>query len=538
MGRATLVAQATPAAQRYFAQGMQLAYGFDFVEADRAFAAALALDPQCALCAWGRAYVNGPNINHAQREASATLKAAQRHLQQARTLAAGTTPRERALIEALALRLDLPALAAAVPAAVAATVAPPLQVCGTGAASEPHPADRAYAEAMERLVRSYVDDPDVATLYAEALLMLVPWDWWRDGVPQAATARAIDVLNGVLTRTPDHLGANHFLIHAYEQSPEPERALGAAARLPGLAPTIGHLVHMPAHIHMRLGRYTDAVRANEAAVAADAALAQQARAQGLAAPAGTTHHLHFLWSSSALAGQGAVALDAASLLARDAASEPAQAAAASDGQRDYFLALPYFALVRFARWDELLALPAPDGGSVYAEAMWHWARGMAHARAGRATKALDELAELEGRIADPSLDDKWFKGIDELRELLEIAAASLRGEALLAQKKMAPALEAFERAAALEDALESEEPPPWAYSTRVALGSAQLIANRPREAEASFRQDLKRYPHNGWALYGLAESLRRQNRRAEAQAIDAGMRSVWPASQPRPDARY
>ncbi len=544
MGRTTFVAQATPAAQRYFAQGIQLAYGFDFAEADRAFAAALALDPHCALCAWGRAYVNGPNINHAGREGE-QLQRARRHLLQARSIAsdpaANITPRERALIDALALRLELPARAAATPvAAVAASAAPPLQVCGPGAATatQAHPADRAYAEAMERVLRAYIDDPDIATLYAESLLMLAPWEWWRDGVPQASTARAIDVLNDVLARTPDHVGANHFLIHAYEQSPEPERALGAAARLPGLAPSIGHLVHMPAHIHMRLGRYVDAMRANQAAVAADADLAQQARAQGLAAPTGTTHHLHFLWSSSALAGQGGTSIDAASLLARDAASEASAAARDGDGNRDYFLALPYFALVRFARWDEVLALPAPDSGSVYAEAMWHGARGRAHARQGRARKAFDELAELEGRIADPTLDEKRLKGIDALRELLEIAAASLRGEALLAQKKAGPALEALERAAALEDALESEEPPPWAYSTRVALGSAQLIADRPRDAEASFRQDLKRYPHNGWALYGLAEALRRQNRRAEAQAIDAGMRSVWPASQPRPDARY
>lgn len=251
----------------------------------------------------------------------------------------------------------------------------------------------------------------------------------------------------------------------------------------------------------------------------------------------TAHHLHFLWAASALAGQATIALDAASLLAREAARQaPVQG---DDGSRDYFLALPYFALVRFARWDEILALPAPDAGSVYADAMWHWARGMAHARQGRAKKALDELAELEGRIADPSLDDRWLKGVDELREFLEIAAASLRGEALLAAKRYAPALEALERAAALEDDLESEEPPPWAYSTRVALGSAQLLANRPKDAEASFREDLKRYPHNAWAMYGLAESLRRQNRRTEAAAIAAGLRSVLPqALTERPDARY
>jgi tetratricopeptide (TPR) repeat protein len=537
MGRATLVAQANPVAQRYFAQAMQLAYGFDFAEADRAFAAALALDPQCALCAWGRAYVNGPNINHVGREPDTRLQAAQRYVEQARALAANTTPRERALIEALARRLEVPPSGAA-PAAAALRVSesPPLQVCGPAGMAEPHPADLGYAEAMERLARAHVDDPDIGALYAEALLMLAPWQWWRGDVPQASTARAIDVLTAVLARTPDHAGANHFLIHAYEQSPEPERALGAAARLPALAPSIGHLVHMPAHIHLRLGRYADAVRANEAAVAADAALAQQAHAQGLAPPAGRTHHLHFLWSSSALMGKAGTALDAASLLARDAAS--ASPAAANDGNRDYFLALPYFALVRFGRWDEIMALPAPDAGSVYADAMWHWARGMAHARQGRAKKALDELAELEGRIADANLDDKLLKGIDELREFLEIAAASLRGEALLAAKRYGPALEAFGRATALEDALESEEPPPWAYSTRVALGSAQLLANRPKDAEASFREDLKRYPHNGWALYGLAEALRRQGRRAEAAALDAGMRSVWPTAQPRPDTRY
>lgn len=549
LGRATLIAQATPAAQRYFAQGMQFAYGFDFAEADRAFAAALALDPTCALCAWGRAYVNGPNIDRAYIDGNdARLQAAQRDLQRARTLAATTTPRERGLIEALALRLELPAAATKVPVAASVSTAPPADVCGPGAAgaSAPRAADKTYADAMERLARTYPDDPDISALYAEALLMLSPWDWWQDEAPRAATARAIEVLNGVLAQAPEHVGANHFLIHAFEQSPEPERALGAAARLPRLAPAIGHLVHMPAHTFMRLGRYVDAVRANEAAVAADAALAEQASAQGLAAPPGTTHHLHFLWAASALAGQSATALDAALLLAREAARQSppdppnaTNASNATDGARDYFLALPAFALVRFARWDEVLALPPPEPGSVYAEAMWHWARGMAHARQGRSAKALDELAELEARIADPSLDEKQLKGVDTLREFLEIAAASLRGEALLATKRFGQALESFERAAALEAALESEEPPPWAYSTRAALGSAQLLANRPREAEASFRKDLQRYPHNAWALYGLAEALRRQNKRTDGMDRHAEFRAAWQAADvPRPDLRY
>lgn len=534
MGRSTMTVQATPVAQRYFEQGLQLAFGFDFVEAERSFAASLQLDPTCALCAWGLAYVTGPNINRPEREPPSRLAAARKHLQLARRLAVHAPARERALVDALALRLE------ASPAAAVATdvkAAPPASACTPSLAVEAQPADRAYAEAMQRVARSYPDDVDIAVLYAEALLMLSPWDWWRDGVLLESTQRAIKVLDEVLARQPDHVGANHFLIHAFEQSPEPERALGSAARLPQLAPAIGHLVHMPAHIYVRLGRYADASRANQAAIEADASLAQQAIEQGFDAPAPVTHHLHFLWATRSMEGQDMGALDAAGQLARIATRLPPGDAASGD--REYFLALPYFAHVRFARWGELLAMPMPDDRSPYVQAVWHWARGMAQVRQGRPQKGFDELAELETRIGDPSLEGKRFKGIDELREFLEIAAASLRCEAQLAQKNPEAAIESLAHAAELEDALESEEPPPWAYSTRVALGSAQLIANRPRDAEASFRQDLKRYPNNGWALYGLAEALRRQNRRAEALRAQADFRAAWPGGDLlRPDARY
>jgi tetratricopeptide (TPR) repeat protein len=266
---------------------------------------------------------------------------------------------------------------------------PPGAICVTNVPRDADPADLAYAQAMARVAFEYPDDADIGVLHAEALMMLSPWDWWsKQGEPNDGTREAIAQLAQVLARAPDHAGALHYLIHAYEQSPTPEKAVDAAQRLPALAPQAGHLVHMPSHIWMRQGRYAEAVAANQAAIAADESLAAQLRAQGFEPAASTSHHLHFLWSSASLAGQGAVAIAAADGVAQAAA----RGAETFGGGNDYFLALPLFARVRFARWEEIDAMPAPAGASVYPKAMWHWARGIAQARRGNAEAAGRELA--------------------------------------------------------------------------------------------------------------------------------------------------
>ena len=480
------------------------------------------------------AYAAGPNINNPLRPADPR---AMEHARRALALAGKVTPKERVLIDAMAARLDL----AAAPAAVAD--ATPSPVCAVPPPpKDADPLDIAYARAMAKAAREYPDDDEVTLLYAEALMMLSPWQWWsRDGAdPREGTLAAIDTLERVLARSPDHAGANHFLIHALEASSTPRRALASAGRLATLAPDAGHMVHMPSHIFVRVGRYDDAVRANQQAIEADRNLAAQLHAQGYEPLGSVSHHHHFLWASAAMQGNAAVALPAAQWLGEQAA-RPEQPFGA-EGSNDYFLALPWLAQVRFARWDEILAAPEPAWprhASAYPRAMRHYARGIALARSGKAPAAAKELAALQSVVRDPALAKLTLKGIDELTDLLALAEASLRGEILLAQRQYKRAVESLRRTVELEDALEGEEPPPWPVPARQALGAALLLAGQFGEAEQAFRDDLERHPENGWALYGLAESLRREKRVAEVEAVEQRFRVAWRAADiRRPDARY
>ncbi len=523
-----------PLAQQYFDQGLRLAYAFDHAEALRAFSEAARLDPDCAMCEWGIAYAVGLNINNPLRPADPRAAG---HAQRALALAGNVSPKERALIEAMAVRLDLaaapPPVVDAAPSSVCAVPPPP---------KDADPLDIAYARAMGKAAREYPDDDEVTLLYAEALMMLSPWQWWTgDGAePREGTMAAIDTLERVLARSPDHAGANHFLIHALEASRTPQRALAAAERLAALAPDAGHMVHMPSHIFVRVGRYADAVRSNQRAIEADRNLEAQLRAQGYEPLGSVSHHHHFLWASAAMQGNAAMALQAAQWLGEQAA-QPKQPFG-DEGSNDYFLALPWLAQVRFARWDEILAAPEPNWpahASAYPRSIRHYARGIALARTGRTAAAGKELAALQSAARDPELADLTLKGIDDLTALLALAEASLRGEILLAQRQHGRAIESLRRAVELEDALESEEPPPWSVPARQALGAALLLAGRPAEAERAFRDDLERHPENGWALYGLAESLRRSGRGAEAAQMQERFRSAWQGADVQPpDARY
>jgi tetratricopeptide (TPR) repeat protein len=297
---------------------------------------------------------------------------------------------------------------------------------------------------------------------------------------------------------------------------------------------------MPSHIFVRLGRYADAVRSNQQAIEADRNLEAQLRAQGYAPLGPVSHHHHFLWASAAMQGNAAGALPAARWLGEQAA-RPGQPFG-DGGSNAYFLALPWLAQVRFARWEEILAAPEPAWpahASSYPRAIRHYARGIALARTGRTAAAQKELAALQADARDPGLANLTLKGIDDLTALLALAEASLRGEILLALKQYRRAIASLRRAVELEDALESEEPPPWSVPARQALGGALLLAGQPAEAERAFREDLERHPENGWALDGLAESLRRGKRSAEAAAVEERFLAAWRGADTlQPDARY
>ncbi|MFZ5558281.1 MAG: hypothetical protein ACOZDY_16435 [Pseudomonadota bacterium] len=527
MGRHTHpVSTQAPLAQRYFDQGLLLYWAFDYPEAGRSFREAARLDPRCAMCEWGIALTLGPNVNN---EMSAAAQAeARRHAARALALAGGATPRERTYIEALALRygVDGP-LPAPLPAGNAALTAP--EICGAArpkVAADRAALDRRYADAMGAVTRRFPDDLDAAVLWAEALMVLSPWDYWaEDGSPRADTPAILAALEAVLKKAPAHPAANHFHIHALEESPDPERALPAADRLGALVPVAGHLVHMPAHIYLRVGRYHDATLANERANAADRWYEEQLRAQGYAPLGRVAHHDHFLWASAGMEGRGALAIAAADRLAAVAAA-PEQPFGRA-GSNDYFRALPLFARVRFERWPEILAAPPPPGESAYPGGVWRFARGVALARTGEPARARAEASALRAAAGDPRLEDLRLKGIDSLAELLAVGVKVLEGEIALAEGRADAAVTALRAAAALEDRLEDNEPPAWAAPTRHRLGAALLAAGRPGDAEAVFRDDLARHPENGWALRGLAESLEQQGREADASAARERLRAAW-----------
>ncbi|HXO22065.1 MAG TPA: hypothetical protein VOA87_19280 [Thermoanaerobaculia bacterium] len=496
-------------AQRYFDQGLRLLYAFNHEEAERSFAAAAQLDPACAICFWGAALTLGPNINlPAMAERS---RQAYEDLQKALTLAArpetAASPVEQALIGALAHRYSDPP--AATPAAQQAL-------------------DAAYADAMREAAKRFPADLDVATLFAESMMDLRPWDLWTaDGRPQPGTAEILATLEGVLAKDPRHPGANHYYIHTVEGSPHPEKAVAAADRVGRMMPAAGHLVHMPAHIYERVGRYADAAAANRRAIAADRAYLDRTGPPILYSMY-VAHNYQFLAATAMMEGRGAEAVQSARAMLEHA---PLEMLRQMPGM-DFVLQLPLFAMIRFGRWDDILAEPAPPADLLYPTAVWHYARGLALASRGKTGEAHDELAALDAIAAKVPADQP--AGYNTAKALLAIASQSLGG--VLAAKRGAAdeAAGLLARAATGEDALKYDEPPDWPLPIRHQLGAVLLAAGRAAEAEAVYREDLKRNPRNGWSLYGLAQALRA--RRAEASAVEKDFRQAWKNADVRPTA--
>jgi tetratricopeptide (TPR) repeat protein len=479
-------------AQRYFDEGLNLVYGFNHAEAIRSFRDALTLDPACAMCYWGIAVALGPNIN--ARMADEAVPNAYEALQQALARAPSASPVEQAYIQALAARYA--------PAPVANRA----------------PLDRAYADAMREVTRRFPDDLDAATLFAEALMDLSPWRYWtRDGEPTEYAPEIVATLESVVARNPNHPGANHLYIHAVEASQTPERAVPAAERLETLVPGAGHLVHMPGHTYWRVGRYQDALRVNQAAIQTDESYFRGRGVADLATHGSYVygyypHNIEFVFASAQMTGQSALALDAARKLADHLP------------QVDSIQATPLYALVRFGRWDEILQEPRPSDDQPFTLGMWAWARGLAHLRQG----ALDEAKAEAGGVAVIAGAMEYQDPGSMKASLLEIARNVLAGELAGVQDRPDEWIARLEVAAAIQDDLPYGEPPPWFYPVRHNLGAALLQLGRAVEAEAVYREDLRQYPHDGWALLGLAQALAAQGRAAEAAAAQSEFQAAWP----------
>jgi tetratricopeptide (TPR) repeat protein len=483
-------------AQQFINQGLNLTYGFNHQEAGRSFREAARLDPECAMAYWGQALVLGPNINipmAAEDEAKAYEL-----VQKALALKAKVTLREQGYIDALAQRYS-------------------------GKAADRNARDRAYAEAMRQLHNRYPDDHDAATLYAESLMDLRPWNYWTpERKPYPETAEVIVTLEQVLEKDPMHPGANHYYIHTMEM-PYPERAEVSADRLRELMPDAGHMVHMPAHIYQRVGRYADSSAANERAILADEGYIAQCRAQGIYPVTYYPHNIHFLWSSTTMEGRSRAAIAAA----RKTASQIPAEALATTPILQGFLVIPYYALTRFGRWTEILNEPKPAYDSPFVEGVWHYARGMAYAGLGQFDKSETELEALRATAASPELAELATWSTNSAPAILNVASEALAGELAARQKQYDQATAHLDRAVRLEDALDYVEPPDWHYPVRHSLGAVLLEAGRSMEAEVVYWDDLRRNPENGWALFGLMQSLRAQGKNDHAAEIEKRFRKAW-----------
>ncbi len=488
----------SPRAQRYFDQGLILIFGFNHEAAIRAFEEALRLDPKCAMCRWGIALALGPNINAPMGPGAA--RRAILELEHARELVADSNrAREKAYIAALASRY---------------AKQNPEDRSGL---------DRAYADSMRELHHADPTDVDAATLFAEALMDLYPWAYWTpDAQPREFTQEIIDTLEAVMERAPEHVGANHYYIHAVEEF-YPEKGEVAADRLGDLAPDAGHLVHMPSHIYWRVGRYQEAAEINQRATAADERYFAWCRPGAFYRAAYYPHNIHFLWAAASAEGRSDLALMSARKLA--AATRPR---AKEVPFLQEFVAIPMLTLARFARWDALLAESRPDESEIYLTGIWHYSRGLAEIRTDAKASAIESLAQLRLISQDGEATRLIMAGGSaSAARLLEIAAAHLEGEIALAEGRSKAAIAALETAAELHDALPYMEPPPWYAPPRQILGALLLGAGRSSEAEAVYREDLRQYPKNGWSLLGLAQSLRAQGEEAKADWAQRGFEAAW-----------
>ncbi|MGD2045219.1 MAG: hypothetical protein PVH96_03290 [Gemmatimonadota bacterium] len=493
------ITTSVPLAQRYFDQGLRLYYAFNHAEAIRSFGEAQRLDPTCAMCWWGEAMAWGPNINLPMDSVSGV--AAYAALQHAVALRDETSEPERALIGALATRYE------PVPPADRARL------------------DQAYSDAMSAVHRRYPSDADIATLYAESLLDLRPWDYWTEsGEPKPGIAEALSRLTDVVEREPNHPGACHFYIHTVEKV-YPERAVPCAERLADLMPGAGHIVHMPGHIYIRVGRYLDAVEANEHAVHADESYIQDQRPGLTTYTAGYyPHNYDFLAFAATMVGQSETALKAAEDVTRLSPEEFFGAPGMDFLQ--HWSVRPLQIRVRFGRWDEILATPEPRESFPHARAVWHYARGRAYAARGDSDAAQKELEQVRELAKDPRLDELRME-FNSSTDLLGVAERVLTGWTAAARGDWDGAVRALQQAVEREDALYYGEPPEWTVPTRQDLAAALLAAGRAEEAEQVFRDDLAHFPENGWSLHGLAVALKEQGRTADAAEVEAELRGVW-----------
>jgi tetratricopeptide (TPR) repeat protein len=496
------VSTSNPEAQKFFDQGMRLIYAFNHEEAAGSFQRAAELDPKMAMAYWGLAEAVGPNYNDPADPDR--YKKAHEAIAKAEALAVNASSSAKAYIAAMALRFP------------------------ADPAADHRLAAERYRNAMGDLVKEFPDDLDAATLFAEAGMDLHPWGLWRkDGTPEGGTEDIIAALESVLRRDPNHMGAIHYYIHAVEASPNPERALAAANRLAALAPAAGHLVHMPGHVYIRTGDFEAAVKTNQLAASADRAYIQANGAGGIYPAMYYSHNLHFIAACSSMNGNYAEAHKAAEMLATHVGPMVKDIP-----PLEGFMTVPLAVEVRFQKWDQIMAMPQPPAAMQTTTVFWHFARGMALAAKGKISEAEAEH-HIVSEAADKTPPDQVFAMPvnNKAKDVLTIATNVLGAKIAMAKHDSANAISLLRRAVAVQDTLKYDEPPDWFYPVRESLGAALLLNGNAAEAEKVFRDDLERNPRNPRSLFGLAETLRAQNRAYDAQFVDKQFQSNWKSTE-------
>jgi tetratricopeptide (TPR) repeat protein len=485
-------------AQQFFDQGLRFIYAFNHDEAARSFQRATELDPKLAIAYWGVAEAVGPNYNDPADPDR--YKQAHDAVQKAVDLSPGAAPSEQAYIRAMAKRFP------------------------ADPNSDLKKAAEDYRDAMRQVAAEFPDDPDAATLFAEAGMNLHPWGLWhQDGTPEAGTEEIIATLESVLKRDPNHLGAVHYYIHAVEASTNPGRALAGANKLAALAPGAGHIVHMPAHIYIRTGDYEAAVKTNEQAAAVDRAYIKASGEQGIYPMMYYSHNLHFIAMCGAMNGSYMEARKNADLLVANVGPHVKDMP-----PLEGFMTIPAAVEIRFHHWNEILKLPAPDPAMKTATVFWHFSRGLAFAGMGRIAEADAEYKIVSGAEEATPPDVIFQMPINnKAKEIMRIAKDVLGAKIALAKKDSNGAIVQLQEAVAIQDTLKYGEPPDWFFPVRESLGAALLMQGDAGAAEKVFREDLDRNPRNPRSLWGLYQSLLRQKRDYDAGFVQKQFEASW-----------
>ena len=489
--------------QDYFNQGLIMAFAFNHAESIRSFKAAQKLDPNCAICFWGEALALGPNIN-VTSDGKAIMSPQDRldafeRTNKAIALIEFASPKEKDFILTLKSRYNGDVNSSRVPL------------------------DIAYAEAMEALSSKYPDDTDAASLYAEALMNTMPWNYWaEDGNPKPDTIKVINTIESVLDKDPNHPLAIHLYIHAVEASSDPGRAEEAADRLADLVPGAGHLVHMPSHIYWRVGRYEDASLANIAAAKVDEEYIAQCNAQGFYPALYYPHNVHFLWAASTMEGMSDLSIESAIKVSNYVSPEQIR----NIPFLEFFHTIPLLSYVRFAKWDKVFSYERPDDDFKFSNSIFNYALSVAHAANGNSLEANRFQSKILNDVESEEVNAMVMAG-HPTKSLMKIASLLASGSIDMYSSKYSEAIASFKEAVIIQDTLPYTEPPFWYYPTRQTLGHALLMNNSFEEAALVFEKDLKDYPRNGWSYFGLHLAQNKLNNQEESIEALNKFKEIW-----------